>query len=187
MNSGAPLTNSGAWAACTAATPWFTVATALIPAWLGLPIAGLTLIVLAGHVLALQEMPMPVRRRRIRTVNGILMMLGTALIAYAVAVMDSGPIVTVRPEAARRFMVVWILIMGLLAFIVTLAGFDALGTVRQHNLERAELRLALLEHLGARGILADLLAVSLEDLRPFGPKGVLRARGGGRLEPRGPR
>ncbi len=55
----------------------------MLPPWVVLPLAGLTLLVTAAHVLALQTSDLPSRRRRLRTAAGVLMMLVTGLLAYA--------------------------------------------------------------------------------------------------------
>ncbi len=101
---------------------------ALLPAWLVVPIAAAAVLVLAAHVMAIQQEPMPARRRRIRTANGLLMMLVSSLLAYALGVAPSVGNPTTNPDAARTFLLVWSAIMSLLAVVIGLAALDVAHT-----------------------------------------------------------
>jgi hypothetical protein len=120
-----------------------TLGSAMLPAWLVIPIAGITMLLIAGHVQAIQELEMPTRRRRIRTINGVLMIFATALMAYAVSIADSGRVVLSQPEAARHFVLTWGMITTLVGLIVLLAALDSLTTVQQHTKHRRALRARL--------------------------------------------
>jgi uncharacterized membrane protein YozB (DUF420 family) len=109
--------------------PTWTAAS-LLPAWIVVPVAAAAMLVLAAHVLALQQTPMPPRRRRIRTANGLLMMLVSSLLAYALGVAPTVGNPTTNPEAARTFLLVWSMIMSLLAVIIGLAALDVAHTAR---------------------------------------------------------
>jgi hypothetical protein len=104
----------------------------LAPAWLVLPLAILALLVIAGHVLALDKAQMPASRKRIRKVNGILMMFTTPLVAYAFAI--------VSPQRARLFVMVWMIVAGLVTLVLLLALLDVANTWRVTWMERRELR-----------------------------------------------
>ena len=113
----------------------------VLPAWLVLPIAGITMLVVSTHVLAIQQSGMPVKRRRIRTANGIVMLVVTAMLAYALAlvrVSDQPP--ATEPAQAREFVLVWMLIIGLLGLVVVMAGMDAVLTMSQTVASRRALR-----------------------------------------------
>lgn len=108
---------------------------ALAPAWIIIPFAAVTLLVLAGHVLALGGADMPASRRRIRLANGLVMMFATPLTAYAFCI--------AAPEEPRVFTIVWTLVAGLLFLVVMLAGLDLLNTWRLLASERRRLRAEL--------------------------------------------
>ena len=113
------------------AAPSFALSIAsLLPAWIVVPIAAAAIVVLAAHVLALQQAVMPIRRRRIRTANGLLMMLIASLLAYALGVAPAVGNPTTNPDAARTFLFVWSAIMSLLAIVIGLAALDVAHTAR---------------------------------------------------------
>lgn len=108
------------------------LAESIVPAWLALPLAAVLLFVLAVHLHALARSAMPASRKRIRIVNGLLMMLATPAAAYAFGVAST--------EDQRRFVLAWVLVGGLLLMVIFLALLDILNTSRLHLRERAELR-----------------------------------------------
>jgi len=115
-------------------------AASLLPAWLVVPIAGAAILVLAAHVLAIQQTPMPTRRRRLRTASGLLMMLVASLLAYALGVAPTVSNPTTNPDAARNFLFIWSAIMSLLAIVIGLAALDVAHTARLALLSRRRLR-----------------------------------------------
>ncbi len=123
----------------------------LLPAWAVVPIAGSAIVVLAAHVLALQQAVMPARRRRIRTANGLLMMLVASLLAYALGVAPDVGNPTTNPEAARTFLLVWSAIMALLTVVIGLAAMDVAHTARLALLARRRLREELRDGLRGTG------------------------------------
>lgn len=115
-------------------------AASLLPAWLVVPIAAAAILVLAAHVLAIQQTPMPPRRRRLRTASGLLMMLVASLLTYALGVAPTVTNPTTNPDAARTFLFVWSAIMSLLAIVIGLAALDVTHTARLALLSRRRLR-----------------------------------------------
>lgn len=126
----------------------------MLPPWVVLPLAGLTLLVTAAHVLALQASDLPSRRRRLRTAAGVLMMLVTGLLAYALGVIDALPSPAADPQSTRQFLLTWVSIVTLLCFIMLLAAADLLHTGAQAAAAKARLarqiRLSLAHDLHAR-------------------------------------
>ncbi len=100
-------------------------ATTILPAWLVVPMAGLTMIGLAGHVMALREVDRPGRRQRIRIANGMLMLTVTPLLAYVFAF--------ATPDEPRLFLLVWVAVTGLLGMILMLTMMDVGLTMRRHR------------------------------------------------------
>lgn len=121
----------------------------MLPAWVVLPIGCSALVVTAAHVLALQVSDAPARRKRIRTANGLLMMIITALLCWAlgVAPVVSNPATT--PGDTRTFLLVWSAIITLVALMVVLAAMDVAFTARLALSERGRLRRELREGAGS--------------------------------------
>ena len=59
-----------------------------LPLWAVVPPAAVVMLLLAGHIMAIADAQIEPRRRRIRSANGILMMLTTALLAHALAIVS---------------------------------------------------------------------------------------------------
>jgi len=106
----------------------------VLPFWFIGPLALLTMLVIAGHLLAMRaaRARVPASRYRVRTVNGGLMLTVTPLLAVAFGV--------VPPSESRVFVMVWFACMGLLAIVMVLAAVDALNNIRLMLVERARLR-----------------------------------------------
>jgi len=121
----------------------------LLPVWIVVPIAAAAILVLAGHVMALQQTAMPSRRRRLRTASGLLMMMVASLLAYALGVAPTVGNPTTNPDAARTFLFVWSAIMSLLAIVIGLAALDVAHTARLALLARRKLREELRKDLRA--------------------------------------
>jgi hypothetical protein len=107
---------------------WKMPADPIAPIWLVLPLALIALIVQAGYLLALKELPkgfMPASRQRIRTASSWMSMFAIPLSAYGfgVATMDD----------PRLFTIVWMVVIGLISAILLLAGLDAVNTMRLHR------------------------------------------------------
>lgn len=108
----------------------------IAPAWLALTLGMVTLVVVAGHLMALRAAEMPESRRRIRTVSGVVILMATPLVAYAFGI--------VTPSEAKAFTLAWSAVMGLLGLILILAALDIVNNGRiyreQHRAMRAEMR-----------------------------------------------
>ncbi|MFO0861525.1 MAG: hypothetical protein U0570_13300 [Phycisphaerales bacterium] len=103
----------------------------LLPAWIVLPVATVVLMVVAVHLLVLLRSEMPASRRRIRTVNGWLMLFLVPIAACAFGI--------VTPQNPRTFVLVWIAVVSLLLLMVLLAVLDMANTTRLYSRERREL------------------------------------------------
>lgn len=88
---------------------------------------------------------MPPSRKRIRKVNGLLMMFTTPLIAYAFAIAS--------PQRPRLFVMVWTIVAGLVLLVLLLALGDIINTWFMSFSARRELRRQL---AAARAQLASL-------------------------------
>ena len=100
----------------------------IVPAWLVLPIAAVALILQAGYLIAIKDATpeiMPPSRKRIRVASGWLSMFTIPLSAYGFGLAS--------PSDAGTFTIVWILVIGLIGAIVTLAVLDAINTMRLHR------------------------------------------------------
>ena len=97
----------------------------LVSPWVAVPLAAAVMFVVAGHVLAMQRARahMPASRRRIRTANGLLMLVVAPLLAYAVS---NGP----GTDQPRPMALLWLLILSMLTMVVGLAVLDVLNTLR---------------------------------------------------------
>lgn len=111
------------------------VGTPILPPWLVLPAAAATMLVIAAHILLMPTLPMPASRRRIRTVNGFLMLFATALLGYAFGMATQA--------APRTFVLVWSVVVVLLTVIVALACIDVLNTLRLGMQERRTIKAGL--------------------------------------------
>lgn len=109
-----------------------TLAETLMPPWFVLPVATVVLLILTAHLLAMNSAAIEPRRKRIRTVNNILMMLTTPLVAYGFGIVDVAD--------GRRFVFVWTLAPALLLMIVLLALADMLNTLALHRRRRRDVR-----------------------------------------------
>jgi hypothetical protein len=120
----------------------------LAPAWLVLPMAVVTVLVLAGHMHVMHGTPgVPVSRRRIRSVNAGLMLVTIPVLAYAFGI--------ATPARTQAFAVAWSAGALLLGLIVLVALADVVNTWRLHGGERARLRLQMRALRAAAGRRVD--------------------------------
>ena len=91
-----------------------------LPLWIVAPPTIFVMLFLAGHVMALQQADFEPRRKRIRTVTGVLMMVTAALLAHALAI--------ISPSDSRTFVLTWLMIVSLLGLIILLAAIDVLSS-----------------------------------------------------------
>ena len=96
----------------------------VLPFWLVGPLAGITMILVAGHLLALRSARarMPASRYRIRSVNGGMMLSLVPLLACAFGV--------ISPEDQKLFVIVWLTCSGLLGIVAVLAVIDGVNNMR---------------------------------------------------------
>lgn len=118
----------------------------LLSVWIGAPLGVVTLALVAAHVALLSRArEMPDSRRRIRRVNGWLM-LGTVPIAvYAFCIAS--------PATPRSFALSWMAVLGLVSIVLMLACLDILNTLRLHRAEQREIRRGLAEAFSRRAAL----------------------------------
>ncbi len=114
-------------------------ASPIAPTWIVLPMAAMTLVVIAGHLMAMQEATrrgdVPASRWRIRACNGVIMLFTVPLIAYAFGI--------ATPDRPGAFMLAWTSVTGLLTIILLLAAIDMLNTWRLLNAQRKRRRTEL--------------------------------------------
>jgi hypothetical protein len=101
-----------------------------LPWWLVVPAAALVMLMVAAHVLSIQHSDVPASRRRIRTANGLLMLVVVPLFAYAVTVPHK--------QSPQAFALVWVAVMALIGMIIMLALLDILNNVRLQAHQRAD-------------------------------------------------
>lgn len=105
--------------------------TPLLPAWVVLPVATVMLLVVAVHLMLLLRSAMPASRRRIRTINGWLMLFLVPIAAAAFGI--------VTPANPTRFVFVWLVVIAMLVLLIALAMLDMLNTSRLYRREQDEL------------------------------------------------
>lgn len=123
------------------------LAASVLPAWIALPLGGFTMVVIAAHLISLQSTQMSSRRKRIRHINGVLMMIVTALMTYALGGAEVVTSPAADPRAAGVFLKVWLAIVGLLLLVMGLAVLDVGHTAREALEARGKLRKSLRSQL----------------------------------------
>lgn len=103
----------------------------LLPAWVVLPVAAAMLLVVATHLMLLLRSEMPASRRRIRTLNGWIMLFLVPIAAAAFGV--------VTPSNPMQFLLVWLVVIAMLVLLIGLAILDMLNTSRLYRREQDEL------------------------------------------------
>lgn len=92
-----------------------------IPAYVTLPIAAMSMLAVAAHLLIVERHTTNFVRRRIRLANGWVMLISIPLIAAGFSFIDPDT----KP---RMFAIVWITIVGLVSLSIVLAMADILNT-----------------------------------------------------------
>lgn len=100
----------------------------LLPVWVVLPVAACMLLVVALHLMLLLKSDMPASRRRIRTLNGWIMLFLVPIGAAAFGV--------VTPSDPRLFVLIWIVVILMLVLLIGLAMLDMVNTTRLYRRER---------------------------------------------------
>jgi len=122
----------------------------VVTPWIVFPLAAVTLLIVASHILALREHApgrMPESRRRIRSLTGWIILATIPMLACGFGF--------VPPDDASLFATLWVANIVMLATIVALALLDACNTVRlarRANKDiRRQMRRALAEIRGGDG------------------------------------
>ena len=100
----------------------------IAPPWLVFPLAGIAMIITAGYLIALREAPpaaIAPRQARLRTATGWLTLITLPLTAYGFGVTTT--------DDPKTFMLVWVTVTALLAFIFLLASIDLLTLAAQRR------------------------------------------------------
>jgi hypothetical protein len=103
----------------------------LVPIWVSAPLAMITLVTVAAHLLAMRGAPMPESRRRIRTANGWLIFITVPVLVVAFSV--------VSPQNARQFALIWAVAMALVCFTIFMALVDMVNNLRLARIQRQRL------------------------------------------------
>lgn len=106
--------------------------TPLLPAWVVLPVAVLTLLVLGGQFWVISRSAMDAQRKRLRQTTTFLMMIVTPMAAYGFGI--------AAPARGREYVIVWVLIAALLFLIILLALLDMLHSMRLYRVQAAAVR-----------------------------------------------
>lgn len=116
----------------------------IVSAWITLPIGAALMAIIAWHSAWIDASDEPVSRKRIRIMNGWVMLVGIPLLAAGFSLID--------PDAKPRlFAMVWLGASALLLISVALAIADAVNTIRL----AAAARRRLAERLTGRRADAD--------------------------------
>lgn len=110
----------------------------LVSIWVSGPMAMVTLVVVAAHLIAMRTADMPESRRRIRTANGWLMMVAVPVLVVAFSVVHTG--------SPRPFALVWGVAIMLLALVLAMAFLDMANNLRLARIQQRQLR----REMGAR-------------------------------------
>jgi hypothetical protein len=94
----------------------------LVSPWIGIPLAGVVMLLASVHVLLLQSAGVPPSRRRLRTASGLIILLLAPLLCYAMCIASTAN--------ARQFVLVWMGVLGLLFIVLMLAIMDMFNNVR---------------------------------------------------------
>ena len=106
-----------------------------MPATIAVPLGVVLMLMVAGQLVVLSRTQQPASRRRIRRVNGGLMLVTIPVLTTGFSLVDPD-------RAPAVWSLVWLGAMFLLAFVVLFALLDALNTVRLARRRRAALRAA---------------------------------------------
>ena len=100
---------------------------------LGLPLAAVCLVLLAGHVLALARSEEPTSRKRIRQANSVVGMLTVAAMAEGLCIFSPG-------GAPRLWALAWMSVLLLVCLNVLMAMIDAINSARLRQRDLRALR-----------------------------------------------
>lgn len=103
----------------------------LVPIWVSAPLAMITLVTVAAHLLAMRGADMPESRRRIRTANGWLILITAPVLVVAFSV--------VSRSQPRQFVLIWVIAMALVCFTILMAFVDMINNLRIARIQRQRL------------------------------------------------
>ncbi len=116
-----------------------------LPVWITLPFAAIAMVSVAVHLLIVERRQSNPVRRRIRMVNGWLMLISIPLIAAGISYINPD----VRP---RMFVIVWLMVIVLVSISLLLAAVDIANTMvaaRRGVLQLRSMKKELERHLPA--------------------------------------
>ena len=111
--------------------------------FVSVPLALAAMLIVSAHVTITQASDAPSSRKRIRIVNGWVMLLALPLIAAGVSIVPS-------QSQPRLFLIVWICVILLLTLSIFLAILDATNTMRLAKIARQRQRIEFLKARYAR-------------------------------------
>lgn len=103
----------------------------IVPIWVSAPLAMITLVTVAAHLLAMRGANMPESRRRIRTANGWLILVTVPVLVIAFSV--------VSRSQPRQFVLIWVVAMALVCFTILMAVVDMVNNLRLARIQRQRL------------------------------------------------
>ena len=103
----------------------------IVPIWVSAPLAMITLVTVAAHLLAMRGANMPESRRRIRTANGWLILVTVPVLVIAFSV--------VSRSQPRQFVLTWVVAMALVCFTILMAVVDMVNNLRLARIQRQRL------------------------------------------------
>lgn len=104
----------------------------ILPVMLVAPLAAMMFFAVTGHLWLLKTAAkMPASRKRIRTANGVLMLLTIPVGMYAMCMASTA--------APREFVLAWLAVVGLLGVVMLLACLDILNNLRLRHGDRRRL------------------------------------------------
>mgnify|MGYP003700459443 CR=1 FL=1 len=104
-----------------------------IPGLITLPVAAVSMLAVAVHLLMVERHTRNQIRRRIRMANGWIMLIAIPLCAAGFSYIDPN----IKP---RMFMIVWICVIGLVSMSIALAMSDIVNTMIAARRKARELR-----------------------------------------------
>lgn len=107
--------------------------TPIIPLWVGLPVAGVLMLAVAAHAIAVSQSDQPASRKRIRAASA-------AMILLAIPLVTAGFCIVSAATHPREWTLIWLAAITLLGFVVLLAFLDIFNTLRLHASARRRLR-----------------------------------------------
>lgn len=106
-----------------------------LPGWLTVPTSAIAMLIVAAHLIIVERRTTQTLRRRIRLVNGWVMLVAIPLLAAGFSFIDPD----VRP---RMFTLVWLAVIGLVLISIVLALTDLANTFMHARRARRAIRMS---------------------------------------------